>query len=64
MRYFYNYRDDTMMGLSRHDSGELVNRKPVIMSFLLQPKRRVNGKRAAATRKALTFLKKLEGLGL
>lgn len=35
-RYFLSFYDDTLNGLTRHDSGYLVNRKPVVFSFMGQ----------------------------
>lgn len=62
MRYFRYMFSDNFLGLDRHDSGYLVNRKPVVMKFT-QPKNTQRVK-AASTRMGIRFLKKLDRMGL
>lgn len=63
MRYF-NYYDDTLSRLYRHDSGYLVNRKPTVFSFMGQRPKKHNGKKIAVDRMAKRFLTKLKEMGL
>lgn len=62
MRYFRSYTDDTLHGLPRHDSGYLVNRKPVVTKFF--PARNTKRQTATSTRMGNGFIKKLKGMGL
>jgi hypothetical protein len=65
MRYLRQYDDDTLSPYSSHVSGELVNRKPLDISFI--QKKHVgkrNGRQAGATKLGKSFLKKLDRLGL
>lgn len=60
MRYFRFYYDDMMNGCSNHGSADLVNRKPVIMSFMAVKPKRSNGRKSAATKLAINFANNLE----
>lgn len=62
MRYFRYMFHDNFLPLDRHDSGYLVNRKPVVTKFT-QPKKTQRA-RAASTRMGYRFVKKLKELGL
>ena len=62
MRYFRYMFADNFLGLDNHNSGYLVNRKPVVTKFV-QPKRTQRA-RAASTRMGHRFVKKLKELGL
>jgi|CXWL01.1.fsa_nt_gi hypothetical protein len=62
MRYFRYMFSDNFLGLDRHDSGYLVNRKPVVTKFT-QP-RNTQRVKAASTRMGIRFLKKLDRMGL
>ena len=62
MRYFRYMFADNFLGLDRHDSGYLVNRKPVVTKFT-QPKKTQRA-RASSTRMGYRFVKKLKELGL
>jgi len=53
-----------MNGLSNHDSGYLVNRKPVVFSFLVNRPKKHAGTKAAANRMGHRFVKKLKEMGL
>lgn len=64
MRYFRFFVDDTLYGLNNHDSGYLVNRKPVVFSFLHNRPKKHAGTKAAANRMGKRFLGKLKELGL
>lgn len=63
-RYFLSYFDDSLSPLNSHRSAVLVNRRPVIMSFLKNRPKRYKGAEGASLRMGKKFLKKLEGLGL
>jgi hypothetical protein len=52
---------DNFLGLDRHDSGYLVNRKPVVTRFT-QP-RNTQRVKAASTRMGVRFAKKLKEMG-
>lgn len=60
MRYYKAMFDDNLNGLFGHGSGELVNRKPVIMSFMAVKPKRSNGRKSAATKLAVNFANNLE----
>lgn len=60
MKYFRFYVDDTMRPVGNHDYGYMVNRKPIIMSFLRQKPKPWNGRRGASTRKGNAFVKRLQ----
>ena len=62
MRYFRYMFADNFAGLSNHESGYLVNRKPVVSKFT-QPKKTQRA-RAASTRMGYRFVKKLKEMGL
>ena len=62
MRYYRYMFSDNFLPLDRHDSGYLVNRKPVVTKFT-QPKKTQRA-RAASTRMGYRFVKKLKELGL
>ena len=59
MRYFLNYHDDTMQPITCHRLGELVNRKPLSVSFLSKTNNGKNGRQANATRLGREFAAKL-----
>ena len=63
-RFFRHYQDDTLNGLSNHDSGYLVNRKPVVFSFLVNRPKKHNGAQGAATRLGRDFAEKLKRMGM
>lgn len=63
-RYFLSYFDDTLNGIYSHRSSDLINRRPVIMSFLLQKPRRTNGRKGTATKLGQRFIGKLDQLGI
>mgnify|MGYP006392380775 CR=1 FL=1 len=62
MRYFRYMFADNFLGLDNHNSGYLVNRRPVIAKFT-QPKKTQRA-RAASARMGYRFVKKLKELGL
>lgn len=55
---------DDFHGVYDHRSGELVGRKPVIMSFLNQRPKAINGRISASIRMGKGLLGKLERLGI
>lgn len=61
MRYFRYRFADNFLGLDRHDSGYLVNRKPVVTKFT-QP-RNTQRLKAASNRMGVRFAKKLKEMG-
>lgn len=63
-RYFLNYEDDTLNGINNYRAGELVDRRPVILSFLNQKPKRTNGRIGASVRLGKALLGKLKGLGI
>lgn len=64
MRTFRFYHDDMMRPLSNHESGYLVNRKPVVMSFEKNRPKHTNRLGAMSTRMGKNFIKKLKAMGL
>ena len=62
MRYYRYMFEDNFRGLSNHESGYLVGRKPVVAKFT-QPKN-TQRIRAASTRMGHRFIKKLKEMGL
>ena len=64
MRFFFHYEDDCLRPALSHTNGEMVNRKPLTVSFDQKSKTgRRNGRQANATRLGKLFIKKLERLG-
>ena len=61
MRYFRYMFSDNFLPLDRHDSGYLVNRRPVVTRFT-QP-RNTQRVKAASTRMGVRFAKKLKEMG-
>ena len=55
---------DDFQGVYDHRSGELVGRKPVIMSFLNQKPKAINGRVAASIRMGKGLIGKLKDLGI
>lgn len=62
MRYYRYMFADNFRELTRHDSGYLVNRKPVVAKFT-QPKK-TQRQRAVSTMMGYRFVKRLKELGL
>jgi len=56
--------DDTLNGVHHHQTGEMVNRKPVVFSFLNHPPKSLNGKIGASVRMGKALIGKLERLGI
>lgn len=63
-RTFRSMFADDFQGVYDHRSGELVGRKPVIMSFLSQKPKAINGKIAASVRMGKGLIGKLGKLGI
>lgn len=63
MRYFWNYYDDTMRPTERHQTAELIGRKPLVVSFLGKPSRNA-ARNGVAGRMAKRFAKLLKQKGL
>lgn len=63
-RYFMSYFDDTLNGISHHQTGELINRKPVVFSFLNRKPKPQNGRLGASVRLGKALLGKLAALGI
>lgn len=63
-RYFMSYFDDTLNGIYNHQTGELIDRKPVVFSFLNQKPKPQNGRLCASVRLGKALLGKLERLGI
>lgn len=63
-RYFMSYFDDTLNGVYHHQTGGLINRKPVVFSFLNHKTKPINGKIGASVRLGKALLGKLERLGI
>lgn len=63
-RYFMSYFDDTLNGIYHHQTGELVNRRPVVLSFLNQKPKPQNGRLGASVRLGKALLGKLGRLGI
>ena len=61
-RFFRHYQDDTLNGLSNHESGYLVNRKPLVSKFT--PPKKTQRQRAVSTMMGYRFVKRLKELGL
>ena len=60
MRFFYFYEDDCLHPALSHTNGELVNRRPLIVSFEQKSwTGRKNGRQASATRLGKAFAEKL-----
>lgn len=60
MKYFLFYDDRYLRPMTSHTMGELVGRKPLVVSFDQKPGMgRGNGKKAAATRLGRLFAEKL-----
>lgn len=64
MRPYTPAADDTMRPRADRESGEMVNRKPVVFSFLVNRPRKHRGAEAASNRMGKKFIEKLKGLGL
>ena len=58
-RYFYSYFDDTLHE-QYHQSGEMVNRKPLIINFPKTKRPARNAYQGLATRMGKAFVKKLK----
>lgn len=63
-RYFIHMFDDTLNGVFHHSTSELINRKPVVFSFLNRKPNPNNGKRGASVRLGKAFIGKLGMLGI
>lgn len=63
-RYFVHMFDDTLSRIYHHQTGELINRKPVIFTFLNKKPKPNNGKRSASVRLGKALLGKLGRLGI
>lgn len=63
MRTFRFYFDDMMRPLLNHESGYLVGRKPVIMSFERNQPTKTGRRKAISTRMGQRFVKRLQAEG-
>lgn len=63
-RYFMSYYDDTLNGVFHHSTSELINRRPVVFSFLNHKPKPNNGKLGASVRLGKALIGKLERMGI
>lgn len=59
MRHFKYYADDTLRPLNTHGSGYLVDRKPLVFSFLKNRPKRNGARLGASIRLGKAFVKRL-----
>ena len=60
MRYFFHYHDDTLQRNYRYEDGELVGRKPLIISFDQLKHKRKSAQKSAWIKKAQALLRRMD----
>ena len=60
MRYFFHYHDDTLQRNYRYEDGELVGRKPLIISFDQLKHKRQSARKSAWIKKAQALLRRMD----
>ena len=60
MRYFFHYHDDTLQRNYQYEDGELVGRKPLIISFDQLKHKRKSAQKSVWIKKAQALLRRME----